>query len=233
MSGWQAAWSTWSTYTLADLLMFSPRTYYRLFELYNNEVWPGQLVTAVAGLTILACALRPNATRARLAAGLLAAGWLWVAWAFLAKRYASINWAAEYFAYGFAIEALLLLWFGTLRGRLPFPASRDFANRAGLGIFAFGLLVYPLLAAAYGRPWRQSEMLGLAPDPTAIATLGLLLMIKRTPAPLLCIPLLWCVITGATLITMRAPDAWIAPAIAVLTLLAMAWRLRLSGQGDR
>jgi hypothetical protein len=30
----------WWTYRLSDFLMFSARTYRRLFELYNAEVWP-------------------------------------------------------------------------------------------------------------------------------------------------------------------------------------------------
>ena len=32
--------SEWWTYSLSDFLLFSPRTYYRLFELYNLAVWP-------------------------------------------------------------------------------------------------------------------------------------------------------------------------------------------------
>ena len=30
-----AWWTTWSTYTLSDFLLFSAWTYHRLFELYN------------------------------------------------------------------------------------------------------------------------------------------------------------------------------------------------------
>ena len=32
----------WWTYSLSDFLMFSPRTYYRLFELHNAAIWPAQ-----------------------------------------------------------------------------------------------------------------------------------------------------------------------------------------------
>ncbi|WP_199688180.1 DUF6064 family protein [Noviherbaspirillum sedimenti] len=119
-------WAEWSAYTLADLLMFSPHIYYRLFEQYNVDIWPGQLIAAALGLAILVCALRPGAAGARAAAGMLAACWLWVGWAFLARRYAPINWAADYFALGFAIEALLLFWTGTARvaGVAPFRWPR-------------------------------------------------------------------------------------------------------------
>ncbi|WP_420799541.1 DUF6064 family protein [Noviherbaspirillum sedimenti] len=71
------------------------------------------------------------------------------------------------------------------------------------------------------------EMFGLAPDPTAVATLGLLLCTSRVPWLLLALPLLWCAISGATLFTMGAPDAWVAPATALLALLLTIWKTLL------
>lgn len=224
MSAWWEAWATWSSYTLADLLMFSPRTYYRLFEMHNTATWPGHLATAAAGLAALLCAGRPAIVRARLAAGLLAACWLWVAWAFLLRRYAPVNWAAQYFAYGFVVEALLLCWLGIVRGRLMFAPLRQPVARAALGLAGFGLFAYPLLAPLGGRPWSQLEMFGQAPDPTVVVTLGVLLSAARTPALLLLIPLSWCAVTGATLQTLGAPDAWVAPTISLLALLLAAWK---------
>ena len=44
--------SEWWTYSLTSFLLFSARTYYRLFELYNADVWPLQIATlAVAATT--------------------------------------------------------------------------------------------------------------------------------------------------------------------------------------
>ncbi len=40
----------WSTYRLEDFLLFSPRTYYRLFELHNAAVWPGQVLALAAAV---------------------------------------------------------------------------------------------------------------------------------------------------------------------------------------
>ena len=50
--------SEWWTYRLSDFLMFTPRTYHRLFELHNAEVWPLQIVTIEAGLAALWLAWR-------------------------------------------------------------------------------------------------------------------------------------------------------------------------------
>ena len=46
--------SEWWSYSLSDFLMFSPRTYYRLFELYNLALWPWHIAGLALGLVVLA-----------------------------------------------------------------------------------------------------------------------------------------------------------------------------------
>ncbi|HBI69285.1 MAG TPA: hypothetical protein DDZ22_09770 [Massilia sp.] len=50
--------SQWWTYTLSDLLMFSKPTYFRLFALLNEAVWPAHLVALLAGLALVAAIVR-------------------------------------------------------------------------------------------------------------------------------------------------------------------------------
>lgn len=215
--------SQWWTYSLSDLLMFSARTYYRLLELYNRDIWPAQLAAGAAALAIfLLCGARRGTAPARMAAALLAAAWLWVGWAFHAQRYAAINTAGAFFAAAFAAEALLLLWLGTVRGKLALAPLRPAVRQPALGVLAFALFGYPLLAAANGRAWVQMEVFGIAPDPTALATLGVLALARPLRPLLWPIPLLWCCITGATLWTMHAADFWVAP-LAALLALRLAW----------
>lgn len=211
--------SEWWTYRPSDFLLFAPRTYYRLFELYNVEVWPLHIVALCAGVMILLLMRSRIAWRGRLIAAMLAACWLWVAWAFHWQRYATINWAASYFAVGFAIEAVLLIWTGVVRDHLRFDSNLSVATRTGVAIFAFALLVQPLLGLLSGRQWRQLEVFGVAPDPTVVATLGLLLAASRIHGVALPVPLLWCLLGSATLWSMNAADALILPIAAVLALL--------------
>lgn len=211
--------SEWWTYTLSDLQSFSLPTYYRLFERYNAACWPAPIVAAALGLAITFLLCRPAPRRGRIVAAILAACWLWVAIAFHATRYSAINWAAVYFAWGFGLEALSLVWSGVIRGRLVFERCRDAIGRAGFGIFLFALLVQPLIGLLLGRGWRQIEIFGMAPDPTAVATLGILLVAAgRVRWELLAIPAIWCVISAATLASMQAPGAWIMPAAALLVV---------------
>jgi hypothetical protein len=216
--------SEWWTYRLSDFLMFAPRTYNRLFELYNSEVWPLQIVTIAAGLAALWLVWR--GVYGRIVAVVLAAVWLFVAWAYHWERYATINTGAPYYAVGFAAEAVLLAWFGVKRDSLRFDLQPAPIRWIGSALLAAGVVLNPLLAPLLGRPWTQAEIFGIAPDATAVATIGALLLAKGHVASLLALPLLWCAISALTLWTMATPEA-AAPASALVLGAAMAiWRWR-------
>ena len=219
--------SEWCTYNLRDLLLFSQRTYTRLFELHNQEWWPLPLFALAVGavLFVLACRGGERAGRALLI--ILAGCWLWVAWAWHAQRYAPINWAAEYFAWVWGLQAVLL---GVEAGRGRLDAAPDAILRRGFGLVLLGAawVIYPLLAPLLGRGWTPIELVGMAPDPTALATLGVLLSIKlRHTSWLFPIPVAWSLISGATLWAMDAPEFWIAPLASLLAVgFALAYRLQ-------
>ncbi|HEX9688881.1 MAG TPA: DUF6064 family protein [Thermoanaerobaculia bacterium] len=215
----------WRTYTLSDLQSFSLQTYYRLFELYNAAIWPGQIVALGSGLHLPHWGSGLHPRRGRLIAAILAGCWLWIAIGFHATRYSTLSWVAVYFAWGFGIEAALLIWAGVIRGRLVFGPRVDAIEGAGRWIFFFALLVQPLIGRLLGREWRQIEIFGVAPDPTAVATLGILLLATgRVRWELIALPVLWCAISGAMLAAMGAPDAWITLVAALLAVTLAAWR---------
>jgi Family of unknown function (DUF6064) len=218
--------SEWWTYRLGSFLLFSPRTYYRLFELYNAALWPAQLPALALGLGLAVLLARGGPARTRWIGAVLAACWLWSGVAFLAWRYAKINWAADYFAWAFAAEAVLLLWAAVLGRQLTFEPPSDLAGRAGLAIVLGSVTVFPLLAPVLGRGWRSAEIFGLAPDPTAVATLGAVLLARGRRWPLMAIPALWSLVTGVTLLAMKAPDFWVAPLAAAVTVVLAARRRR-------
>ena len=217
--------SEWWTYSLSDFLLFSPRTYYRLFDLYNAALWPAHVLALTIGIAILALLARGGGRRWNCAAGvLLATCWFWVAWAFLFNRYATINWAATWFAGLFVVQAVLLVLAGAAGVGIESASRLRWAGAVALFIFA--LLIQPLIGAAMGRPWTQAEVFGMAPDPTAVGTLGLALLLPAAGRRwlLLVVPLLWCAISGATLWTLGAPDALVLPAAGLLGFVLAASR---------
>ena len=201
--------SEWWTYRPEDFLLFSPRVYWRMFELHNAAFWPLHLATLAAGLAIVLLALRRPRGHGLWVALILAALWAFVGWSFLWNRYAAINWAIAYVAPAFGLQALLLAIVRRAHGGFAFD-RRDIAARLGLLLAVIGLVAYPLLPPLFGRPWTSAEVFGIAPDPTAIATLGILLAASGRLVPLLFpIPLLWLLLSGLTLRTMGDPQAWI------------------------
>ena len=193
------------------------------------------MLALAIGIALLASPRAVSATRMRASLGMLAALWALVGWAFLHRRYATINWAAEYYAVVFALEAAALA-LAALLGRRPDPVSAwrsvDAIARA---LLVVAVVAYPLLPVVAGRDWRQAEMFGLAPDPTAIGTLGALLLL---PLParraLATLPLVWCITSGLFLWPMRAGQAAIplAAASAVIVACVIARRSRRAATGD-
>lgn len=217
----------WLTYRLSDLILFSPRTYYRMFELYHQDAWPAQLAAVALVVVIFALLRRGEAWCGPAIAGLLSACWVWVAFAFHVGRYATINPAGRYFAAAFVVQALLLFATGVVRKRLTFPRWGEGATRFAPGLFLLAIALPPLAGRAAGRTWGQVELVGLTPGATAVATIAVLLL-SSPPAPrvLLVVPLAWCVIGGATLWALESAEAWVPIAVGVATSIAMVWRPR-------
>ena len=192
--------SEWWTYRFSDFLMFSPSVYWRLVERYNREAWPLHLLMLGVGLWLLWLAARRRLIAGRFVGCVLALVWLWVSWGFHHRTYAQINWAAEAMAATFLLEAALLPclpvpWAGRNMG-IAGPRSR----RIGLWLTGIAVVAYPLAGVLAGRPWAQVEVFGLMPEPTALATLGLLLATDQPHrAWLALIPLLSLVVGWATL----------------------------------
>jgi hypothetical protein len=216
--------SEWWTYRPEDFLLFSSRVYWRLFETHNAALWPLHLVTLAVGLVIiLLIAGRPKIST-RWIALILTILWIFVGWSFLWNRYSTINWAAVYVAPAFVVEGVLLL-VACLRDALAVDRRRP-SDWIGYLILGFALVGQPLLAPLQGRGWASSEVFGITPDPTAMATLGVLLLTRGKFLPwLLPIPVLWCLVSGMTLQTMGEPQAWALYGVLALAAAAEIWTI--------
>ena len=223
-------WTDWLTYRPSDFLMFSPGTYWRLFELHNAAWWPAPPLLGAAGLAWLgwlAWSGRTAGGSPRAAAAALALAWAFAGAAFVLGRYAPVNWAASALA---ALPLAAALALALLATRADLRAAAEPARRrAGWLLAAWALAAHPLLAWASGRPLAQAEVIGLAPDPTAIATLGLALAAGATSIAtrrLLRIALSaaagWCAVSAATLWTMGSAQALVP--VAALAAVALASR---------
>lgn len=220
--------SAWWSYRPEDLLMFSPRVYARLFELHNQALWPAQLLALALGGMALVVLLRPDPRATRLVVAMLAVAWVFVAWAFLWQRYAPIHLGIAYIVPLFGLQALLLIVLGNLRGGLCLPGHWSMRRCIGIGLFVYALALHPLVAVATGRGLAGAEVIGLTPDPLAMATLGVVAMAEPAGRvwPLLVIPALWCLLSWLTLDTLGERSAWLPLLAVVAALVARFWPTR-------
>jgi hypothetical protein len=212
--------SEWWTYSPENFLMFSARTYWRLLERHNTALWPAHIVAVLAGAAVLMLLWRrPGENSARITAGVLAGAWLVVALAYFWTRYATIHTGGKWFAAAFGVQAVLMIWLGVVKRKMGATEANGWPRRAGLMLAGAVVLLYPLLAKVAGRPWSQAEVFGLAPDPTVLATLGLLAAL-RARWWLCIVPVAWALFSAMTLWTLHAVEAW-----AVLAGLALSFGL--------
>ena len=194
-----------TSYRFSDFILFSENAYYRQFEFYNQAIWPLHLVALVFAFIILYALYIKTDKKpewaGRVLAILLVASWLWVAVAFLYLRFYQIHVVANWYAFGFVLQAGLLLWYGVIKNRLLLHVKSHFMKITGSALLLMSFIIYPFIALLSGRYWQQFEMFALAPDPTAIATFAILLFYK-VPWVLFVIPVIWLVLSGMTLLSM-------------------------------
>ncbi len=211
------------SYSLVDLIPFSRETYFRLFERYNIGVWPAPIIGLVMGLTALVTARRVEGRVLRAPFILTAACWVWIGWVFQIHWYAPLSWPGIYFGIGFVLQGVLMAVAVGLRP-VGSPDGTAPETVPALWIVVFALALQPLLGLLSGRAWSGLEVFGSAPDPTVVATLGFLLLVRDPLRWLLAIiPLTWCLISGATLWVLSLPTWPVMPLTAAFYLGIVAW----------
>jgi hypothetical protein len=217
------------------MLPFTAEALFALVARYNQALWPAPPLVLALGLLALLPTLRPARAGCRPAdagdravAAFLALAWLWVGVFHHGLRFAAINFAAPAYGALFVLEGLLLAWSGVVRGGLAFRARGGPLGRAGFGLAAAALVLLPLADGLSGRGWWAVRLVGLAPEPTAAFTLGMLLLARgRATLPLAVLPLLWTLVAGVTAWILAIPQDLALPALGLGAFaLLLARRLR-------
>lgn len=217
---------TWLSYGLSDLLMFSPRVYYRQLELANASAWPIQVPIVIAGLVLAFAMHSPSNLLDRIGATILAAAWACTGWFFVINAYAQIHWAGWYMATLFFAQAAALALLALVAGGLKITTGHQSINWIRAAIVVLLVLGYPGLAALSERAPAQYEVFGVAADPTALVTVAAVAAGVTGWQLLLAIPpWLWLAFSASTLWAMGSPEVWIVLVFLVAAPAAILWRL--------
>jgi hypothetical protein len=222
------------SYSLSDFLLFSDRVYWRMFARYNEAMWPAQAGTIAAGVLMLLGLMKPGRWAARLTLAALSVLWMLVAWLFFFERYQTINWAAVFIALPFAFQAGLLAMLAAQRAPLIPAIQRRAGDFLVAAIFVFAVAGWPVIALFAARDWQSAEVFGIAPDPTAVATLAVAALMPMSARWLaMAVPLAWCFASGLTLYVLGAAEWFVAPALGIAAASASVGRMAPAGAINR
>jgi hypothetical protein len=164
------------------------------FVVYNERIWPLQLLGYVLGLLTLVPLFRPGKAWNRVVTGVLAFLWLWLGLVFWRQAAADMA-----LLYGptvlFAVQGALFLYALARDGIAYGPAGRV-RTATGLAFTAYALVGYPLVGLVVGHVYPQAALSPLFPCPATLLTFGVLLLARRVPWHLLIIPIFWA-LSGA------------------------------------
>lgn len=226
------ALDTLLSYSLDDLLLFSPEAYWQLLADTVLAQSPALPLLAIATLTALAGLYQPRLhTVGLIAQGLL---WLFCGWKFYGQHYASLNpLLAPILAYLCYAQASLALALATRQSlACGISGIPDNAKVNGLPLLtaAVGLLlVKPMLAGPELVNWVQ-QLPGLLPLPTALFSLLLACGLPK-PARWLLLPLALLVLTVECLtLKLLGSEQWWHNALWALLVLLLACWLALNRQ---
>ncbi len=201
---------------------FSREQFFEVFAAYNLSIWPAQVAAYAAGLAVLVLVFRPS--RAATGATLLLLSLMWVVngagYHWLA--FAEVNPAARIFAAVFVAQAIALARaaFGAPRFRIA--AGGGYRTWAGLALALYALLIYPFLGALAGHEWPAVPVFGVAPCPTTVFTIGVLLLGEwRIARWLLVIPAAWGLVGGSAAVLLGVPQDY-GLVLALLVVIGVA-----------
>ncbi|MRR16188.1 MAG: hypothetical protein EG826_07005 [Deltaproteobacteria bacterium] len=208
---------------------FTVEQFFTVFKNYNEAIWPAQIIAYILGIAALALAIRRTNPSDRIISGILAIFWVWMGIFYHILHFSVINPAARIFGIVFILQGLLFLAAGTFLGKLSFRFTAAPLPVLGALFILYAMVIYPLLGIFFGHIYPAAPMFGVAPCPTTIFTIGILLWTaKKVPGYLLIIPFLWSLIGMSAAIHLRVPqDYGLVVSVVIGTILILVRNRRM------
>lgn len=202
---------------------FTAAQFFTVFADYNAAIWPLQIVAYGLGvLAVIALWLRgPLAKRVILS--VLALLWALNGIGYHFVFFAEINPLATAFAAFFVLQSILFAASVLIPNDLRFEVGLNFRSAAGLSFIVYALLIYGLLGYWAGHGLMAGPLFGVAPCPTTIFTIGMLLLARgRWVGWLSIIPFLWSLVGLAAALQLGILEDLGLPVAGLLLAIVLA-----------
>ena len=177
------------------LTPFTSDEFLGVFVVYNAAIWPAQIVGYLIGLLVVGAVFSKGRLGTRLAFTVLAGMWLWNGLVDHLLFFSTINPAAIVFAVLFALQGVVLMASAASPSAVRFELRNDARTAIGFTALGYALAVYPLLGIPAGHGLMAGPMFAVAPCPTTIFTIGLLLLARGNWLRWIsAIPILWSLV---------------------------------------
>jgi hypothetical protein len=208
---------------------FTADEFLDLFGIYNNAIWPVQVIAYVLGGLVVALAVKRTAVSGRVIGSVLALYWLFIGIVYNLVFFTGINSMAYVFGAAFIVQGVIFLVVSAWCDRLDFEVKADTYSFAGAVLVFFSMLVYPLLGSLSGHAYPKCPVFGVSPCPTTIFTFGILLFAAcKVPWFVLVIPLLWSLVGTQAAISFSMSQDYALPVAGVLGTVMIALKNRRS-----
>ncbi len=202
---------------------FAVAQFFAVFADYNTAIWPVQIVAyGLGGLAVIALWLRrPLANQVILP--VLAIMWALNGIGYHFLFFAEINPIAKTFALCFVLQSILFAASVMVPNDLRFEIRLNFRTVSGLSFIVYALLIYEILGYWAGHGLMAGPLFGVAPCPTTIFTIGMLLLARgKSVVWLSIIPILWSLIGVAAAFQFGVPEDLALPVAGAMLLLSVA-----------
>lgn len=195
------------SFSLRDLLIFSPESYFKLFELSNSALWPLHIPLGFLVVTALVLSYKRQQNTSQLILIWLGLVWSFVGYWYFEIYYSQISTYSYILSYIFWAEACLFFLYVFFSNHktintieLSKTSYKKWQAIIGGGFIFYGLIIHPIVSLTiWNQPFNRFEFFSIAPDPTAITTIGFILLLPvKAKLLLIVIPCFWLLFSTMT-----------------------------------
>jgi hypothetical protein len=203
-------------------LPFSVDEFFHVFKVYNESVWPAQLVLYALAIATAIIALMGGQKSSQIVFFILAIFWIWAGSIYHIEYFSAINNMAYFFGSIFIVQGIIFLYFGVFRIKVEFKFQPQISHILGVVLIVYSLLIYRVIGYYQGHIFPEAPTFGV-PCPTTIFTFGILLLtIHRVPWYMFIIPFLWSLVGFSAAVNLSVSEDYglvVAGILATVLLL--------------